>query len=283
MSIIDTFLQKRKMHESQHGYMMVIIAYILSALLLALGSDTFYHITSEAAGYHTEIKEETQKKLNSGAQANSEYEETIVEPELNEAYDLNEELLEDNSSSSGDTVWLFGSVMNGETFDSLMQQKGAMASIKKDKETEDGKSSEEETITYDTAYGKITNKEVTMLERIVQAEAGGEDSVGKILIVNVIFNRLNSGRFPDSIKGVIFQHAGNKYQFSPVKSGRFWTVRISNDTEKAVQRALQGEDHSEGAMYFVAKSRLSSEKAGWFDSHLDWLFKHGAHDFYKRK
>ena len=66
MSAIYSFLQKRKLHENQHGFVMVVIAYVLSALMLILGSDVFYNIDSEAAGMDIKIEEETQNVINIG-------------------------------------------------------------------------------------------------------------------------------------------------------------------------------------------------------------------------
>jgi N-acetylmuramoyl-L-alanine amidase len=120
-----------------------------------------------------------------------------------------------------------------------------------------------------------------LLEQIVAAEAEGEDIIGKILIVNVILNRMADDEFPDTIKGVIYHKVGGEYQFSPLESGRFGKVKISDETKEAVDRALEGEDYSEGALYFMARKRAKKSSAKWFDNNLTWLFKHGGHEFYK--
>lgn len=286
MSKIYSFLQKRKMQENNHGFKMVFVAYLLSAFLLALGSDTFYNIDSKAADINTDIEEGTQEPLYVAALSNATTDDAAADDETtndmmepDQSYDLDEE--EEDSSTSGDTVWLFGTEMNGETFDNLMQQTGIMPKIKKTPKKKVRTSSPEPT--YSTAYGNISESDVNMLERIVQAEAGGEDTVGKILVANVVINRVKSGTFPKTIEGVILQHSGNKYQFSPAKSGKLWRVKISSSTKAAVEKALDGVDYSKGALYFISKSRLSSSKASWFDTRLDWLFKHGGHDFYKRR
>lgn len=127
----------------------------------------------------------------------------------------------------------------------------------------------------------ITEEERDMLEHIVEAEATGEDIEGKLLVANVILNRVNSERFPDDIESVIFQHVGANYQFSPVKDGRYYSVTISENTKSAVEQALQGIDHSEGALYFMARKYTSNAKANWFDTRLTRLFEYGGHEFYK--
>ena len=122
-----------------------------------------------------------------------------------------------------------------------------------------------------------TNDEYYWLYQIVEAEAGNQDEVGKILVVNVILNRVYSGTFPNSIKDVIFQARGSVYQFQPVKNGRIYSVVPSDNTVSCVNRALNGEDYSQGALYFACKT----SKYSWFNTSLTFLFVHGDHYFYK--
>ena len=68
----------------------------------------------------------------------------------------------------------------------------------------------------------VVKEEVKMLEQIVEAEATGEDIIGKILVANVIFNRMADDEFPDKVKEVIFQKVGDDYQFSPISDKRYW-------------------------------------------------------------
>ena len=127
----------------------------------------------------------------------------------------------------------------------------------------------------------LSDNEIEVLQRIVEAEATGEDMKGKMLVANVILNRVENDEFPDTVKGVVFQRDGNTYQFSPIKDGRYNTVKVSKDTKKAVNRVLQGEDDSQGALYFSARSRADKSSMRWFDNHLKFLFKYGGHEFFK--
>jgi N-acetylmuramoyl-L-alanine amidase len=122
-----------------------------------------------------------------------------------------------------------------------------------------------------------------MLERIVEAEATGEDMIGRILVANVVFNRMTDEEFPDTVEGVIFHKVNGDYQFSPLSDKRYWKVKVTDETREAVQRALEGEDYSKGAIYFMSRKRTKKSRARWFDDSLEWLFKHGAHEFYKDK
>lgn len=127
----------------------------------------------------------------------------------------------------------------------------------------------------------LSDEELEVLQRIVEAEAGSEDEDGKLLVANVVLNRVNSSRFPDTVSEVVFQQDGGVTQFSPVASGRFYKVEISEETVSAVGRALMGEDISEGALFFAARKYAGRSQMRWFDSHLDYLFSHGGHEFFK--
>ncbi len=155
------------------------------------------------------------------------------------------------------------------------------ASVKESKDSESKnteKSDKEKEKKYEIDLSK---EEIEILQRIVEAEATGEDTKGKILVANVILNRVKDDNFPDTIKEVVFQKDGGTYQFSPIKDKRYWSVKISGDTIKAVERVMQGEDYSKGALYFSARSKADKNSMRWFDNHLDYLFRYGGHEFFK--
>ena len=127
---------------------------------------------------------------------------------------------------------------------------------------------------------ELNETDYETLLRIVEAEAGGEDENGKLLVANVVLNRVDSPLFPDTVREVVYQQDYGVYQFSPVKDGRIERVTVSDETRRAVERAVYGEDISRGALYFAARSKASGESMRWFDSSLTWLFAYGGHEFY---
>ena len=135
---------------------------------------------------------------------------------------------------------------------------------------------EETVAVYNSVNCEVSETDYYWLTKIVEAEAGDQDEVGKILVVNVIINRVNSDRFPDTIKAVIFQNDGRIYQFEPVKNERIYDMNPTSSTLSCVDRALNGEDYSRGALFFTMKTSSGS----WFNSSLTLLFVHGAHYFY---
>lgn len=127
----------------------------------------------------------------------------------------------------------------------------------------------------------LSDEELEILLRIVEAEAGSEDEDGKLLVANVVLNRVNSDDFPDTVSEVVFQSSKGVTQFSPVASGRFYKVVISDETISAVGRALMGEDISQGALFFAARKYADRKKMKWFDEKLTYLFAHGGHEFFR--
>lgn len=125
----------------------------------------------------------------------------------------------------------------------------------------------------------FSEEDYKVLCTIVEAEAGDQDAKGRILVANVIINRVKKeGKFGNTIKEVVFANNGKTYQFSPTKpGGRYYKVTADELTIECVDRALRGEDYSEGALYFCMKTSPNS----WFNTSLQFLFKHQDHYFYK--
>ena len=147
-------------------------------------------------------------------------------------------------------------------------------------EIEEGVSVQEETTEY--VYD-LSERDMELLLRIVEAEAGCEDEDGRILVAYVVLNRMESELFPDSVAEVVLQTNNGVSQFSPVSSGSIWTVEVSEETREAVEKALEGENISQGALFFAARKYADSKRMKWFDEKLDFLFEHGGHDFFTLK
>lgn len=127
---------------------------------------------------------------------------------------------------------------------------------------------------------EITREDYQNLLQIVEAEAGGEDKMGKMLVANVIINRVLDPRFPNSVSEVIFQRENGVAQFSPIADGRFFEVTVSKKTIEAVNAVLSGEDNSRGALYFAARKAANPDNMKWFDRNLTRLFAYGGHEFF---
>ena len=137
-------------------------------------------------------------------------------------------------------------------------------------EAETARKKAEEEAKRAAAVVAYSDEDYQVLLRIVQAEAGICDDKGKILVANVIINRVKNSEFPNTIKSVVYE----KSQFSPVSNGSINTVKVTRQTIDCVDRALQGEDYSQGALYFMYRGGSRSGAIRWFDRHLTFLFSH---------
>lgn len=144
----------------------------------------------------------------------------------------------------------------------------------------------ERVISYQTLQQRfcieVTDADIETLFKIVEAEAGGEDRTGKLLVANVVINRVRSMAFPDTVVDVVYQGEQSVAQFSPVSNGVINKVNVSEETKEVVYSALKGEDVSNGALFFMARKYTPLENAQWFDNNLTFLFTYGGHDFYKK-
>ena len=100
----------------------------------------------------------------------------------------------------------------------------------------------------------------------VEAEAGNQDFLGKRLVADVILNRVESDRFPDTIEEVISQ----KYHFTTYWDGTIDNVIPSDETFEAVQMELYGERYDPNILFFTA---------GNYNTYCTPAYRHQDHYF----
>lgn len=130
---------------------------------------------------------------------------------------------------------------------------------------------------------ELTEQELSELLRLVEAEAPAEDIYGKILVANVVLNRVNNEKMADTVTGVIYEKIGGSAQFSPTAISWYWnSIEVTDSTREAVARCLSGEDYSDGALYFYAWERDPNKHKNleWMRE-LECLFTHGGHRFFR--
>lgn len=119
----------------------------------------------------------------------------------------------------------------------------------------------------------LSKTDKRILKKIAMAEAEGESTEGKALVMLTALNRREDDEFPDTIKEVVFQ----KNQFSTTfEGGRYWTTEPDKDCEAALEMVMDGWDESRGALYFE-----SCRGTSWHERHLQYLYTVGGHRFYK--
>ena len=116
------------------------------------------------------------------------------------------------------------------------------------KGTKDAKTLEEIKKEEEAAQKKASKRK--LMAAIIFCEAGNQPYDGKVAVGAVIMNRVKSGRFPNSIEGVIYQRG----QFTPAMTGKLARVlrsgRIPSSCYEAADAALNGENPIGGALFF---------------------------------
>ncbi|TKI55195.1 cell wall hydrolase [Brevibacillus antibioticus] len=102
--------------------------------------------------------------------------------------------------------------------------------------------------------GKVSERDMELLTRLVYAEGRGEPYEGQVAIAAVVLNRVASDKFPNTVREVIY--APNA--FSPVHDGNL-THKSNESTRKAVHDAVNGKDPSNGSLYFFNPDTATSK------------------------
>lgn len=119
----------------------------------------------------------------------------------------------------------------------------------------------------------LTDNEIDLLARLVRAEAQTEPFEGKIAVACVVLNRIESKKFPDTIKEVIYAPG----QFQPVKNGEI-NKQADEESIKAVKAALSEQRQlAPGALFFY---NPAIETSRWLDSRKTTMII-GQHVFKK--
>jgi hypothetical protein len=96
-----------------------------------------------------------------------------------------------------------------------------------------------ETVVVGITEDDLENEEfcdsLELVAKCVEAEAGNQSLEGKRLVADVIFNRVDSPRFPNTIEEVISQ----KYHFTTFWDGSMERIEPSEESIKAVQLELE--------------------------------------------
>ncbi len=99
-----------------------------------------------------------------------------------------------------------------------------------------------------------TQANVSLLARIISAEARGEPYVGQVAVGAVILNRIEHPSFPDTLSGVIYQSGA----FTAVTDGQF-NQPVADSAYRAAKDALNGWDPTGGCIYYYNPAKTSNK------------------------
>lgn len=129
-----------------------------------------------------------------------------------------------------------------------------------------------------------TEKEYEILCRIVEAEATGGNHEQKMNVASCVLARVESKSWANTIEGVVFEHYGNVYQFTPVSDGRYYSVTIRDSTRKAVDEVLKYGKTHDCTWFCSDDSYKKKDKNGNYTSYHrknhTWVFFDGEHHYF---
>lgn len=121
----------------------------------------------------------------------------------------------------------------------------------------------------------LSQEEIDLLARAVYSESRGEPFKGQVAVAAVVLNRVDSDKFPHSVKGVVYQPGA----FTAVSDGQI-NLKPNDSAYKAVYLAIQGADPTSGALYYYNPETASSK---WMKNRAKKMktVKIGKHVFMK--
>jgi N-acetylmuramoyl-L-alanine amidase len=112
---------------------------------------------------------------------------------------------------------------------------------------------------FETVEIGLSAAEIDLLARIVRAEAQTEPFEGKVAIADVVLNRVESSKFPDTVKEVIYAPG----QFQPVSNGEIHKPADEESVEAVMTALTDNGDIAEDALFFYNPSIATNR---WLDS-----------------
>ena len=104
-----------------------------------------------------------------------------------------------------------------------------------------------------SAGASAQQHDVSLLARVISAEARGEPYVGQVAVGAVILNRIEHPSFPNTLAGVVYQPGA----FTCMVDGQI-DQPVSESARRAAQEALNGSDPSGGAIYYFNPDTATS-------------------------
>lgn len=102
--------------------------------------------------------------------------------------------------------------------------------------------------------GSFSSNDISLLARIISAEARGEPYEGQVAVGAVILNRIEHPSFPNTLAGVIYQPNA----FSCLYDGGV-NAAVADSAYRAARDAINGADPSGGAIYYYNPAKATSK------------------------
>lgn len=112
-----------------------------------------------------------------------------------------------------------------------------------------------------TLYDTLTQEEINMLEVTIQNEVGAFSVEYKTLIAELIYNRLISDEFPNTVEEVLFQTG----QFQGINQWYYSGIFADEDTKQVIKEVFTSENPSHECTYYYNPELSSYEAIMWFE------------------
>ncbi|NOU96762.1 spore cortex-lytic enzyme [Paenibacillus sp. LMG 31456] len=100
----------------------------------------------------------------------------------------------------------------------------------------------------------LNRSELDIMAKTIYSEARGESYEGQVAVGAVVMNRIQSGSFPDTIEGVVFQPRA----FTAVDDGQYWLTPNAS-AYLAAEDAVRGWDPTYDSLFYFNPDTATSK------------------------
>ena len=124
----------------------------------------------------------------------------------------------------------------------------------------------------ETTYDKFTNDEIHLIEVTVQHEVGNFSENYQTLVAELIYNRLMSEQFPNTVEEVLYQEG----QFCGIEDWYSSDIVVDDTTKDVVKSVFNKETTSHNALYYYNPELSADYAIEWFEysGDVDYLFEY---------
>ena len=123
-----------------------------------------------------------------------------------------------------------------------------------------------------TYYDNLSSEEIFLLEVTIQHEVGNFSKTYKRYVAELIYNRIQSEDFPDTVKEVLFQ----KGQFQGIQSWAYSNIEIDNETREVIYEVFSKQHTTHSATFYYNPALSEYESVMWFEysGDVQYVFSH---------
>lgn len=123
-----------------------------------------------------------------------------------------------------------------------------------------------------TYYDNLSSEEIFLLEVTIQHEVGNFSKTYKRYVAELIYNRIKSEDFPDTVKEVLFQQG----QFQGIQTWAYSGIEIDNETREVIYEVFSKQHTTHPATFYYNPALSEYESVMWFEysGDVEYVFSH---------